>query len=146
MSPESTAKAGQVFSWPVRVYWEDTDGGGVVYHARYLNFFERARTELLRAIGIDQTELQKQHGYIWVVTEMNVKFRKAARLDDELLVTADFRWMKGVRQGFHQEITRKNDGTLVATAEVTAVMLHADTLKPARMPVWIREKLELQEF
>lgn len=136
----------RAFSWPVRVYWEDTDGGGVVYHARYLNFFERARTELLRAIGIDQTELQQQHGYIWVVTEMNVKFRKAARLDDELLVTADFQWMKGVRQGFHQEITRKNNGVLIATAEVTAAILHADTLKPARMPVWIREKLELQEF
>lgn len=136
----------RVFTWPVRVYWEDTDGGGVVYHARYLNFFERARTELLRARGIDQTELKEQHGYIWVVTEMDIRFRKAAKLDDELLVTADFQWMKGVRQGFHQEITRKNDGALVATAEVTAVMLHADTLKPARMPAWIREKLEPQEF
>jgi len=146
MSTESVAKQGQSFTWPVRVYWEDTDGGGVVYHARYLNFFERARTELLRARGIDQTELKEQHGHIWVVTEMDIKFRKAAKLDDELVVTADFQWMKGVRQGFHQEITRKNDGVLVATAEVTAVMLHADTLKPARMPAWIREKLELQEF
>lgn len=117
-----------------------------MYHARYLNFFERARTELLRAKGIDQTELKEQHGHIWVVTEMDIKFRKAAKLDDELMVTADFQWMKGVRQGFHQEITRKNDGELVATAEVTAVMLHADTLKPARMPAWIKEKLEKQEF
>jgi acyl-CoA thioester hydrolase len=117
-----------------------------VYHSRYLNFFERARTELLRARGIDQTELKEKHGYIWVVTEMNVKFKKAARLDDELLVTADFRWMKGIRQGFHQEITRKNNGEVVATAEVSAVMLHADTLKPARMPTWIQEKLEKQGF
>jgi acyl-CoA thioesterase FadM len=77
---------------------------------------------------------------------MDIRFRKAAKLDDELLVTADFQWMKGVRQGFHQEITRKNNGELVATAEVTAVLLHADTLKPARMPAWIKEKLEKQEF
>ena len=141
MSTNTTTQQGQAFTWPVRVYWEDTDGGVVVYHARYLNFFERARTELLRARGIDQTELKEQHGFIWVVTEMNVKFRKAAKLDDELVVSADFRWMKGVRQGFHQEITRKENGELVASAEVTAVMLHAESLKPARMPTWIKEKL-----
>jgi acyl-CoA thioester hydrolase len=131
-----------VFSWPVRVYWEDTDAGGVVYHSRYLNFFERARSELLRARGIDQMELKETHGFIWVVTEMNVKFRRAARLDDELDVTADFRWMKGVRQGFHQEITRKSDGAQIATAEVTAVMLQAGSLKPSRLPQWIKNKLE----
>ena len=131
-----------MFSWPVRVYWEDTDAGGVVYHSRYLNFFERARSELLRARGIDQMELKETHGFIWVVTEMNVKFRRAARLDDELDVTADFRWMKGVRQGFHQEITRKSDGAQIATAEVTAVMLQAGSLKPSRLPQWIKNKLE----
>jgi acyl-CoA thioester hydrolase len=136
----------EVFSWPVRVYWEDTDGGGVVYHARYLNFFERARSELLRARGIDQLALKETHGFIWVVTEMNVRFRKAARLDDELRVSADFRWMKGVRQGFHQEIVREPDGALIASAEVTAVMLHADTLKPARLPEWIKNKLKQQGF
>jgi acyl-CoA thioester hydrolase len=124
------------------VYWEDTDAGGVVYHSRYLNFFERARSELLRARGIDQMELKETHGFIWVVTEMNVKFRRAARLDDELDVTADFRWMKGVRQGFHQEITRKSDGAQIATAEVTAVMLQAGSLKPSRLPQWIKNKLE----
>lgn len=137
MSGEET----EIFAWPVRVYWEDTDGGGVVYHSRYLNFFERARTELLRAQGIDQMELKEKHGFVWVVTEMGIKFRKAAKLDDELLVTADFCWAKGVRQGFRQEITRKNDGALVATADVTAVLLQADTFKPARMPAWIKEKL-----
>ena len=73
---------------------------------------------------------------------MNVKFRKAARLDDELQVSADFRWMKGVRQGFDQEITREPDGELIAAAEVTAVMLQADTLKPVRLPDWIKNKLQ----
>ena len=129
------------FVWPVRVYFEDTDAGGVVYHARYLNFFERARTEMLRAMGISQTELREKHGYIWVVLDISVKFRQAAKLDDELLVTAQLQWVKGVRQGFLQEITRQSDNAVVATAELSAVMLHADSLKPARVPGWIKERL-----
>lgn len=141
MSSDTSKAPGQALAWPARVYWEDTDAGGVVYHARYLAFFERARTEFLRARGIDQMALKDQHGFVWVVTEMNVKFRKAARLDDELIVSADLTWSKGVRQGFHQEIRQEENGEVVATAEVTAVMLHAGTFKPARMPAWIKEKL-----
>ena len=131
----------QPFVWQVRVYFEDTDAGGVVYHSRYLNFFERARTEMLRAMGISQTDLRDKHGLIWVVLDINVKFRKAAQLDDELLVSAELEWVKGVRQGFSQEITRISDGVVVATAELSAVMLHADSLKPARMPAWIKAEL-----
>lgn len=131
------------FVWPVRVYFEDTDAGGVVYHSRYLNFFERARTEMLRALGVSQTELREQHGYIWVVHEMNVKFRKAAKLDDELNVSAQFTWTRGIRQGIRQEMTRPADGEVVCTADVVAVMLHADSLKPARVPDWIKTKLEM---
>lgn len=129
------------FVWHLRVYFEDTDAGGVVYHSRYLNFFERARTELLRAMGVSQTDLKEKHGLIWVVLEISVKFRKAARLDDELLVSAELQWVKGVRQGFRQEMTRKSDGKVVATAELSAVMLHADNLRPARVPAWIKERL-----
>ena len=132
----------QAFVWPVRVYFEDTDAGGVVYHSRYLNFFERARTEMLRHIGISPTELREKHGFIWVVLEINVKFKQAAILEDELEVSAELTWVKGVRQGFRQEMTRKSDGALVATADLSAVMLHADKLKPARVPAWIRERLE----
>lgn len=130
------------FVWPVRVYFEDTDAGGVVYHSKYLNFFERARTELLRASGISMTELKRDHKLIWVVLDANVKFLQAAKLDDELLVMAELTWMKGVRQGFRQQITRKTNGKLVTTADITAAMLHADSLKPARMPAWIKIKLE----
>jgi acyl-CoA thioester hydrolase len=125
------------------VYWEDTDGGGVVYHARYLNFFERARTELIRACGIDQMALKEAHKLIWVVLEMNVRFVQAARLDDELLVSAAFEWQRGVRQGISQGMTRKSDGELIATADVTAAMLQADTFRPARMPAWIKQKMGL---
>jgi len=131
----------QPFVWQVRVYFEDTDAGGVVYHARYLHFFERARTEMLRDMGMSQTDLREKYGLIWVVLEISVKYKKAARLDDELLVSAELTWVKGVRQGFRQEITRKSDGVVVATAELSAVMLHADSLKPARMPAWIKAEL-----
>ena len=128
----------------MRVYWEDTDGGGVVYHARYLNFFERARTELIRSCGVDQLELKETHNLIWVVLEMNLRFVKAARLDDELLVSAAFEWARGARQGIAQCMTRKGDGALIATADVTAAMLRADTLRPVRMPAWIKQKTGLQ--
>jgi acyl-CoA thioester hydrolase len=127
--------------WPVRVYHEDTDAGGVVYHARYLNFFERARTELLRAHGIQCEVLRQEHNLIWVVLDMQLRFVQAAKLDDELLVSAELTWKKGVRQGFRQQITRKSDGVLVATAELSAAMLHADSLKPARMPAWLEMEL-----
>ena len=130
------------FVWPVRVYFEDTDAGGVVYHSRYLNFFERARTEMMRARGLSMTELKEKHKLIWVVLDINARFMQAAKLDDELLVTAEVTWMKGVRQGFRQQMTRKEDGVLIATAELSAVMLHADSLKPARMPAWIKAELE----
>jgi len=127
----------QPHTWQFRVYFEDTDAGGVVYHARYLNFFERARTELLRAYGIQSENLRKDHNLIWVVLDIHVQYRHAARLDDELLVSAKLAWKKGVRQGFQQNMTRKSDGVLVATAELSAALLHADSLKPARMPAWM---------
>lgn len=132
----------QPFVWPVRVYFEDTDAGGVVYHSRYLNFFERARTEMLRARGISMTALKRDHNLIWVVLDIKAQFRQAAKLDDELLVSAELTWAKGVRQGFVQQMTRKADDVLVATAELSAVMLHADSLKPARMPAWIKAELD----
>jgi len=130
------------FVWALRVYFEDTDAGGVVYHSRYLNFFERARTEMLRDLGVSQTELKETHGLIWVVLDIHVAFKQAARLDDELLVTCELTWTRGVRQGFLQRMTRKSDGVLVATAELSAAMLHADSHKPARVPPWIRKVLE----
>ncbi len=129
------------FVWQVRVYYEDTDAGGVVYHSRYLNFFERARTELLRARGIQHEALRQQHNLIWIVLDIQARFLQAAKMDDELLVSAELSWKKGVRQGFRQEMTRKLDGVLVATAELSAALLYADSLKPARMPAWLEAEL-----
>ena len=82
------------------MYFEDTDAGGVVYHSRYLNFFERARTEMCRARGLSMTELKQEHNLIWVVLDINARFRQAAKLDDELLVTAEVDLDKGRAAGF----------------------------------------------
>jgi len=130
------------FVWQIRVYYEDTDAGGVVYHSNYLNFFERARTEFLRARGIHQQDLRDKHKLIWVVLDMQIRFRNAAKLDDELQVSAEPTWFKGVRVGFHQRMTRVADGVEVATAELSVAMLHADSLKPARMPAWLETELK----
>jgi len=129
------------FVMQVRVYYEDTDAGGVVYHARYLNFFERARTELLRERGIENEALRREHNLIWVVLDIQLRLLKAAKMDDELLVSAELSWKKGVRQGFRQIMKRKHDGVVVATAELSAALLFADTLKPARMPAWLETEL-----
>ena len=79
---------GAIFSWPVRVYWEDTDAGGIVFYANYLKFFERSRTEWLRSLGIEQQRLKDSTGGIFVVAETSIRYHRPARLDDELIVTA----------------------------------------------------------
>lgn len=78
----------QVFSWPVRIYWEDTDAGGIVFYANYLKFFERTRTEWLRSMGIEQQRLRDSTGGMFVVIETSTHHHRPARLDDELIVTA----------------------------------------------------------
>jgi acyl-CoA thioester hydrolase len=77
----------EVFAWPVRVYWEDTDAGGIVFYANYLKFFERSRTEWLRAKGISQQHLRETVGGMFVVSDAHVHYLKSAKLDDELFVT-----------------------------------------------------------
>ena len=126
---------------PIRVYVEDTDMGGVVYHARYLNFFERARTEWLRAHGIGQKKLREEAGLIFVVTDMNIRFVSAARMDDELLVSAAIGSVGRARMRFAQEMKRTSDEALIATADVGAAVLNANNYKPARLPEWIRREL-----
>ena len=83
-----TPSPGGVFSWPVRVYWEDTDAGGIVFYANYLKFFERSRTEWLRSMGVEQQRLRESTGGIFVVVETSIRYHRPARLDDELIVTA----------------------------------------------------------
>jgi acyl-CoA thioester hydrolase len=132
----------KTFVWKVRVYWEDTDAGGVVYHARYLHFFERARTEWLRSMGVHQAKMAEEENTIFVITNMNIEFARAARLDDELDTTVHSIQMPGARMVFKQDLTRCSDQQLVASADVSAVCLKADSFKPTRMPKWIRAEIK----
>ena len=131
----------QPFSWPVRVYWEDTDGGGVVYHARYLNYFERARTEWLRAAGFEQSMLYSRHDLVFAVRRMEIDFRRAARLDDELEVTVSPGRIGKASMELGQQMRRADDRELIATASVYAACLTASTFRPRRIPATIHEKL-----
>ena len=122
------------FVWRVRVYWEDTDAGGVVYHSQYLNFFERARTEWLRDKGVHQARLAYEDNILFAIRHMDIDFISAARLDDELEVNVHTVDAGGARITFQQSMTRCSDRQQVATARLIAVCLKADSFKPTRMP------------
>lgn len=131
----------QTFVWNVRVYWEDTDAGGVVYHARYLHFFERARTEWLRSLGVHQQRMAEEDNRIFTIVNMNIDFVTAARLDDELAVTVHSAHAGGARMTFGQAMSRESDGQLIAKTDVTAACLQADRFRPTRIPGWIRAEI-----
>lgn len=122
----------------VRVYWEDTDAGGVVYHASYLRFMERGRTELLREKGIDQGALQKNSGLIFVVSDMNIKFRAPAKIDDELTVETAAHEIGGASLRLKQKVVRGTD--VLVEAEVTCAVISREG-KPSRIPPDIKAKL-----
>lgn len=134
MSTESAA-----FNWPVRVYWEDTDGGGVVYHARYVHFFERARTEWLRSLGFNQSALKTEHNIVFAIRGMDIQFIQAARLDDELIVDVRLKKIGRASMHFDQEIRR--DDEPIARAVVYAGCLRADVFKPTRIPSFLLAEL-----
>ncbi|QNP41291.1 tol-pal system-associated acyl-CoA thioesterase [Lysobacter solisilvae (ex Woo and Kim 2022)] len=110
-----------MFSHPVRIYWEDTDAGGVVYHAQYLAFLERARSEWMRAQGYGQERLRCEHGLLFAVRAMQIDFLKPARLDDALAVTAGLQQCRRASVIFRQEIRRGDDLLLTATVRVAAL-------------------------
>ena len=130
-----------VFSWPVRVYWEDTDAGGVVYHARYLHFLERARTEWLRSRGVDQVKLRETHGIVFVVSQMEIDFRSPARLDDELVATIESFTRRSASMLFTQCILRQADGARLIEARVRAACVDGATFKPTRIPDFLLHDL-----
>ena len=121
-----------VFSWATRVYWEDTDAGGVVYHAQYVAFLERARTEWLRHHGHGQEQLRQQHDLVFAVRAMQLDFLAPARLDDLLSVTVEMRTCKRASVVFTQSILR--DGQLLLGAEVRVAVLSAASFKPKPAP------------
>ncbi len=118
---------------PVRVYYEDTDAGGVVYHTGYIRFFERARTEWLRAIGYSQQKLAEEAGVLFTVVDLAVRFVKPARLDDMLEVLARPEITGGASMRFEQEV-RNAAGELLAEGQVRVACVATGTLKPRRLP------------
>ena len=128
-----------MFSWPVRVYYEDTDAGGVVYYANYLKFFERARTEWLRGAGLDQDKLAREEGLIFVVRRAVLDFARPARLDDMLEVTVEPLKVARVYVDLTQEA--RSGAQLLVRAEIRVACLNQSNFKPAAMPQFVRDIL-----
>jgi acyl-CoA thioester hydrolase len=138
-----------VFSWTVRVYWEDTDGGGIVYYASYLRFLERARTEWLRSLGHSQRELARTLGIMFAVSGLSVEYRRPAHLDDELKITCEPRGERAALLRFAQHIyrivpERPDESELLVEADVRVVCVDAQTLKPKRLPEFLASVLSLE--
>lgn len=129
------------FRWPVRIYYEDTDAGGVVYYANYLNFFERARTEWLRSLGFAQDTLRSRHGVIFVVRKVSINYWSPARLDDRLTVLARVAHCGRVGLDFEQEIRRDTDGRRCTSALVSVACVRVGDWRPARIPAELLERI-----
>ena len=135
------------FELPVRIYWEDTDAGGIVFYANYLKFFERARTEWLRSLGIGQQALREQTGGVFVVSDVQLRYLRPARLDDQLIVTAS------LASAARASLTIRQQAFLVETLDAGAApqplcegqirlgWVDAASMRPARIPSRILEQL-----
>lgn len=130
------------FRFPVRVYWEDTDAGGIVFYANYLKFFERARTEWLRSLGIEQGRLREETGGMFVVSETALRYLHPARLDDELLVTAALQQPGRASLVIAQQALQRSSGKLLCEGTIRIGWVEAASLRPARIPPIILEALQ----
>lgn len=137
------------FNWPVRVYWEDTDAGGIVFYANYLKFMERARTEWLRSLGFDQSELRDSTGGMFVVAETSVKYLAPAKLDDLLTVTVYLQNFGKMSASLGQSVLLKSkhpdDHTpdkVIAQGSIRIGWVSATNHKPMRMSVHLVTKLQ----
>jgi len=140
MTPESTP-----FGFPLRVYWEDTDAGGIVFYANYLKFMERGRTEWLRALGFNQQVLREQVGGMFVVSETAVKYHQPARLDDALWVTARVQDAGRVSLTIAQQVLLQRQDqpdALLAEGTIRIGWVDSHTLKPGRIPAPVLEALK----
>lgn len=127
------------FSWPVRVYYEDTDAGGVVFYANYLKFFERARTEMLRSYGFEQDRLMALDKVIFVVRSVSIDYLKPARFNEQILVGAKIIEIKKTSLIFEQTITRQQD--VLCNGKVRIACLDAQSMKPTPIPIAILEQI-----
>lgn len=127
------------FNWPVRVYYEDTDSGGLVYYANYLKFMERARTEWLRSFAIQQDELRDSFGVIFAVRQVQIDYLLPAKFNEQLVVTASVEKKGKASITFVQTILR--DTQLLAKAKIKIACLDGDLFKPVALPVEVLDKL-----
>ena len=134
-----TAETSADFRHPLRVYWEDTDAGGIVFYANFLKFFERARTEWLRSLGVGQQALREATGAIFIVTDTTVHYRAPARLDDHLDVTVTLRELGRASMLIAQQAWRGS--ALLAEGEIRIGCVDAGTFRPQRIPTVILDKL-----
>ena len=131
------------FIWPIRVYWEDTDAGGVVYHASYLRFLERARSEWMRSLGYAQQTLREREDMVFVVRSMRLEFLRAARLDDELNVGVMLEALRPASLLLAQTIRR--GGETLLTAEVKVACVTASNFRPCAVPVVLAADLKKEK-
>jgi len=137
----------QTFVLPVRVYYEDTDAGGVVYHSNYINFFERARTEWLRQLGYELDELAQNEQLIFVVRALSCDYLRPAKFNDELFVSAEIIKLGKTSIQFEQKVMRASTNPnieceVLAKGTVTVVSVHAIKFKPIRLPKQIMETIK----
>jgi tol-pal system-associated acyl-CoA thioesterase len=130
------------FEIPVRVYIEDTDAGGIVFYGNYLRFFERARTDFLRSVGIEQSSTI-ENNVIFVVRHVSVDYKLPARLDDVLSVSCAVQTIRPTRVIFAQSATRSADGVNLVNGEVEVVAVSVDTLKPRALPEKLLNALQM---
>ena len=133
---------GQRFAWPARVYYEDTDSAGVVYYANYLRYFERARTEWLRALGFEQTDLAARHHVLFVVRSISVEYLRPARFNDELQITVEPSGLRASQIVFAQRVIRGTD--MLTEAQVRVACLKLPGMKPVRIPSALVEKIRIK--
>jgi acyl-CoA thioester hydrolase len=140
MTPSSADADRVLFRWTVRVYWEDTDAGGIVFYANYLRFFERARTEWLRSLGVHQQALREREGTIFVVADTAVRYHAPARLDDRIDITVAVLTRGSASLRLRQQAWR--GGTLLAEGHIRIGCVDHGTLRPCRIPSLIQLALE----
>ena len=130
-----------IFEWNVRVYFEDTDSGGVVYHANYLKFMERARTEWLRSLGLNQIKLKKEDKVMFVVRKIDIQYRMPSRFDDELLIQTECFKTTDYSIMLKQNILR--DKQKITEGKVEIVCINSDLFKPVRIPKIAKQLMEI---
>jgi acyl-CoA thioester hydrolase len=139
VKPNTSMASEAPFSMPVRIYWEDTDAGGVVFYANYLKYFERARTEWLRSLGVEQQRLRDDTGAMFVVSATQVRYLQPARLDDCLKVTVQVRQLGRATITFLQQALRGDE--LLADGEIRIGCVDSASFQPRRIPASLMNRL-----